>query len=106
VRQALVVLRARDALVMVRTQLISTTRGLVKSMVIAHAARNVVYSPLRRQSGEIVAIPFGAGGNAQPTPSTSTQGVERSASRTRLVFHPAKGRRYGTRRAIMIMSAS
>lgn len=32
VRQDLVVLRARDALVAVRTQLINTTRGLVKSM--------------------------------------------------------------------------
>src|SRR5215472_15138845 len=32
VRQDLVVLRARDALVSVRTQLINTTRGLVKSM--------------------------------------------------------------------------
>jgi hypothetical protein len=32
VRQDLVVLRARDALVTVRTQLINTTRGLVKSM--------------------------------------------------------------------------
>src|SRR5262245_60276982 len=33
VRQDLVVLRARDALVTVRTQLINATRGLVKSMV-------------------------------------------------------------------------
>ena len=32
VRQDLVVLRAPDALVTVRTQLINTTRGLVKSM--------------------------------------------------------------------------
>jgi len=32
VRQDLVVLRARDALVTARTQLINTTRGLVKSM--------------------------------------------------------------------------
>ena len=32
VRQDLVVLRARDALVSVRTELINTTRGLVKSM--------------------------------------------------------------------------
>jgi len=32
VRQDLVVLRARDTLVQVRTQLINTTRGLVKSM--------------------------------------------------------------------------
>src|SRR3974377_2496202 len=32
VRQDLVVLRARDALVSARTQLINTTRGLVKSM--------------------------------------------------------------------------
>jgi len=32
VRQDLVVLRARDALVSVRTQVINTTRGLVKSM--------------------------------------------------------------------------
>src|SRR5271166_5048604 len=32
VRQDLVMLRARDALVMVRTELINTTRGLVKSM--------------------------------------------------------------------------
>jgi hypothetical protein len=32
VRQDLVMLRARDALVAVRTELINTTRGLVKSM--------------------------------------------------------------------------
>jgi len=47
VRQDLVVLRARDALVSVRTELINTARGLVKSM--GHTTAAVFESELRRK---------------------------------------------------------